>query len=132
MTLVTCWPSLYRPADGRRVPLRALLARVVAPKTYATKDKIGRWSWGTYDGNRRSLRTFRLAAGLAYDFDRGASLERVVGAFVGLRGFVHSTWSSTPDAPRWRVAVVLSRGIDHEEHDRVWRAGGALAELRLG
>lgn len=126
--MITCWPSLFRPAEGRRVPVRALLERVKTPRTYAAKDDVPRWSWGTYRDNYRSLDAFQTAMGLAFDFDAGASIAQLEEAFGDFCGFAHTTWSNSPALLRWRVGLLLTRAVDREEHDRVWRAGAAIAE----
>ncbi|MDP9002668.1 MAG: hypothetical protein M3O46_21470, partial [Myxococcota bacterium] len=126
--LITCWPSLFRPAEGRRVDSRALFERAKNPRTYANKDDVGRWSGGVFHGDYRSLSRFDRGEWLVLDFDLATTRRRVVEAFVGLRGMAHTTWTSTPENPRWRVAVVLSRAVTRNEHDRVWRAGASMAE----
>jgi hypothetical protein len=74
------------------------------------------------------LACFVRTSWLVLDFDKPTPSVRIVGTFGDLAGFAHTTWSSVPESPRWRVALVLSRAVDRDEHDRVWRAGAALAE----
>jgi len=128
VTRVTCWPSLFRPAEGRRFPARSLLERVKAPRTYARREDVPRWSGAAFRDGYRSLACFVRTAWLVLDFDKGAPCGRIVETFGDLAGFAHTTWSSTPETPRWRVALPLSRVVDRGEHDRAWRAGASLAE----
>jgi len=126
--MITVWPSLYRPADGQRVPARALFARVASPRAYARREDVPRWSGAEFQEGYRSLANVLRLSWLVLDFDKGATAEQIDRTFGDLAGLAHTTWSSTPDLPRWRVALVLSRAVDREEHDRVWRAGAAHAE----
>ncbi len=121
---ITCWPSLFRPSDGRRVRAPALFERVKAPRAYASKGDVPRWSWATFKDNYRALANVIAVAGLGYDFDRGATREQIVEVFADFYGFGHTTWT----AGRWRVGLVLSRCVTADEYDWVWRAGAALAE----
>jgi hypothetical protein len=129
MRRVTCWPSLFRPAEGRCFSARALVERVKAPRAYARREDVPRWSGAEFRDGYRSLACFLRASWLVLDFDRGTARERISATFAELAGFAHTTWSSTPAVRRWRVALTLSRSVDREEHDRVWRAGAAIAEL---
>jgi hypothetical protein len=122
--MVTIWPSLYRPAEGRRVALRALLARVAEPRTYASKDDVPRWSFGTFRHDHRRLDAFENSVGIALDIDQSATAEQIGQAFGECCGFGHTSWTRG----RWRVGILLDRPVDREEHDRVWRAGAELAE----
>jgi hypothetical protein len=126
--MITCWPSLYRPAEGRRVSLSLLFARVEAPRPYVRNEDVGRWSGALFRDNRRALANVRRVGLLAYDFDKGTAREHIAATFAGVMGFGHTTWSSTPELTRWRVALVLSRAVERDDYDRVWRAGAALAE----
>jgi hypothetical protein len=101
---------------------------VSEPRTYARSEDVARWAGADFLAGYRSLASFVRAWWLVLDFDRGTSRERIVVTFAGVAGFAHTTWRSTPEIPRWRVALVLSRAVGRDEHDRVWRAGAALAE----
>ena len=128
MRRITCWPSLFRPAEGRCFPARALVERVKAPRAYARREDVPRWSGAEFRAGYRSLAHFIRSSWLVLDFDRGTAQERIERTFSELAGFAHTTWSSSPEAQRWRVALPLSRPVDRDEHDRVWRAGAAIAE----
>jgi len=65
---------------------------------------------------------------LVLDFDVAANRAQMGEAFGQLAGFAHSTWSSTPGGLRWRTCAVLSRPVDPDEFERVWRYGAMRAE----
>lgn len=124
--MITCWPSLYRPADGRMVPFSAIVARARQPHTYRSKDAIPRWAPCEFARGYRCLDAFRRAFAIVVDVDVPTTRERIEEAFAGLRGVVHSTW--TPG--RWRVAVLLDRpvGRTDDAFARVQRAVLAHAQ----
>lgn len=124
--MITVWPSLYRPADGRVVPFGAIVTRVREPRSYASKDEIPRWAPCGFVRGYRCLDAFRRAFAVVLDFDTATSREQIVDAFADLSGLAHTTW--TPG--RWRVAVLLDRpvGPTDEAFTRVQRAVLAQAE----
>ena len=126
--MITVWPSLYAPQGGVRVTSRALVVRVRSPRRYPSKDALARWSAANFvDGHRRLANVVDVAA-LVFDFDDGAPRERLVEAFADYAGFAHTTWSSRPALPRWRVCLWLTRPVNVETFERVWRFGAAAAE----
>jgi hypothetical protein len=122
--VITCWQSLYRPAEGRRVADRAIIDRARAPLTYARKDDVPRWAGAEFRQGYRALANLIRASWVILDFDEGATREQIAAAFGDYFGVGHTTWT----ADRWRVGLVLSRHVSLDEHERVWRAGAALAE----
>jgi hypothetical protein len=124
--MITVWPSLYRPREGQTSTDLAILARAAAPREYLSKDAVPRWSGATFRGGHRALATFDASSWVVLDYDAGGF---AVEAFADLCGFAHTSWSHTPEAPRWRVAVMLSSRLGSVgEHDRVWRAAAAIGE----
>jgi hypothetical protein len=64
------------------------------------------------------------------DVDDGSPLEPILEAIDGLFVLVHTTYSATPDAERWRVVVPLDRPVGADAYDRVWRwIASALEEV---
>jgi len=95
-----------------------------APRSYPKKDDVPRWSFGLFRDHYRCGDAFVSTIGMAYDLDAEATVDSINSAFGDLCGFAHTTWSEG----RWRVAILLSRPVNREEHERVWRAGAAHAE----
>jgi hypothetical protein len=124
--MITVWPSLYRPADGRAVPFSAVVARARAPHTYASKDQIPRWSPGEFARGYRCLDAFQRAMAVALDFDAVTTKAQIESAFGYLAGLAHTTWTGG----RWRVGVLLDRpvGPTDDAFSRVQRAVLAFAE----
>lgn len=123
--MITCWQSIYRPAEGRVASDRAIIARAMSPRSCAAKADVPRWAGNEYRFGYRSLASFTRAWWLVFDFDAGASREQLEEAFGDCCGVAHTTW--TPG--RWRVAIALSVSVESvEQFDRVWRAGATLAE----
>jgi hypothetical protein len=127
--MITCWPSLFRPADGITRPDGAIYARVRAPRTHERKDDVPRWSGVEFRDGYRDSAHFVRAWWVTLDFDTGPELASLRAAFDALTGFAHTTWRSTPQHQRWRVGLQLSRAIETlEEAERVWRAIAVRAE----
>jgi hypothetical protein len=124
--VITCWPSLYRPAEGRASSDRALFERVKAPRTYAAKDAVPRCAGAKFRDGYRSLASLLRVDWLALDFDFATSATQLVEAFGDLCGVGHTTWSPG----RWRVWLLLDRPIAlaDDEFQRVQRAAIELAE----
>jgi hypothetical protein len=128
----TCWPSVVRPADGQRVSLGALVERAKAPRWYACKELVWRWSAARYRDNYRNRASFLTEHAIVRDvgdYPGGVQREQLERAVAGVLGFAYTTWLSTHASPRYRVVRMLSREIDADEHDRVARY---VAELEEG
>jgi hypothetical protein len=129
----TWWASLFQPRGWRwSTSWATFAARCAQPDTFPTKDAPPRWSAATFQGDYRRLANVEATAAVVLDLDgqRGEvpTRERVVEAFDGRLLVAHTTWSSTPERPRWRVVLPLSRLVNVEEHDRCWRAATELVE----
>jgi hypothetical protein len=125
---VTFWPS-RRATCGQRVGpgpwaqfVRELLA---APEVGTSKESLPGWSAATFDGDRRSGTRVGLVYALVLDQDDGASLADVASVWRGTLAAIHSTWSHTARAPRWRIVVALSRPVTPAEHACVWTSAQA-------
>lgn len=99
--------------------------------SYPNKDALPRWCAATLRGGRRRLADVERVHMLVLDVDHEADGQAIARAFGGVQGFAHSTWSSTPMSPRFRVVLFLARPITVAEHDRVWRWGAIQLE-RMG
>ncbi len=124
--MITVWPSLYRPAEGRQAHDRALFERTRSPRRYARKDDVPRGAGGTFRAGYRALANLLEVYWLALDFDVATSVAQLVEAFGDLCGVGHTTW--TPG--RWRVWLLLDHPVSLVDDDfqRVQRASFDLAE----
>lgn len=126
---LTFFGSLFTP-QGRavRTSWPAMLDRLGRPSVYARKEDAPRWSAASFEGDRRSLANVRSLCAVVLDVDAGAELAAVIAVLDDLFAFVHSTWSATPDRPRWRVVIPLDRVVTTAEHERVWRWAASRLE----
>ncbi|QXE86612.1 hypothetical protein KP003_20045 [Geomonas nitrogeniifigens] len=70
----------------------------------------------TFSG-KRGNETFIAAQGICLDFDHGMpAVKDVLELFPGTFAVYHSTYSHTPEAPRFRIVLPLSRPVGREEH----------------
>jgi hypothetical protein len=122
--VITCWRSLYKPAESITVPDAALFERARNPRSYRAKADVGRWAGAEFRDGYRSTAAFLRACWVVLDFDVASTREAVERAFGDCYGLAHTTW--TPG--RWRVGLMLSRPVDIQEHERTWRAAAVRAE----
>jgi hypothetical protein len=127
--VLTRWRALNQPRGHRvRTTWGALVARAAAPRSYANKDDLPRWSPATFRDDYRNLASVQRVAAVVLDLDDGTRREQVAEALAGLVALAHATWRSTPACPRWRIVVPLSRLADRDEYDRCWRAAASRVE----
>jgi hypothetical protein len=128
---ITFFPSL-RDAAGKRGSgsWKALVSRLSQPRVVAQKDKAPGFAIATFKNDRRSLVNVEhvFAVGLDLDHLDGWTWEDVAMKFDGADAFVHTTYSSTPEAPRVRAFLRLSRGVTADEYRRVYAACVAVVE----
>jgi hypothetical protein len=118
---ITSWRSL-RHVHGRRKRLE--WGRVVKGlERCAQRPHDGRgWSPATFRGDRRCLDNVERCYAIGLDHDSGELSPADAAAFWdGALGVVHSTKSHTPERPRIRVVLPLSRPVNADEYRRAWR-----------
>ena len=70
----------------------------------------------TFSGTRGNA-SFIAATGICLDFDKGQPTpEAILAIYPGTLKALYSTHSHTPEAPRYRVVLPLSRTVDAAEH----------------
>lgn len=84
----------------------------------ATRKECGNYMLGTLKGTRRVKTAVVSRSGITLDIDTpGADfLESVDLLMPECAAVVHTTYSSTPDEPRWRLIVPLSRELKPYEY----------------
>jgi hypothetical protein len=123
---VTLWTSRTSKVGTPAAWTWDELAAKLASPIVRPKEKLPGWSAASFEGHRRAKACARRVSALVLDLDEGAiPLERLCDVFAKRKTVVHSTASSTPSSPRWRVVVALSRDLSPEEYSRVWRASEA-------
>lgn len=136
-----------RNAQGQRVVTswERLLERLSLSREVADKNDAPGLSLATYAGDRRALANVEKVFAVGLDFDHldaiSTSVSREPGEVVeatdwpaltrwfdSVDSFVHTTWSSSSDAPRARVFIRLSRPVSGDEYRRVYAACAGVAE----
>lgn len=102
----------------------------------ADKEASLAWSPATFTSDYRKADNLESAWAIGFDVDvmPVPTLEAITDACGAWRGFVHASWShriTTEKNPegseRWRLVLVLSRGVNAAEYRRVWdHVRGAL------
>ena len=115
-------PTLYQPV-GRQFATSwtRLAARFQDARSAPSKLTLARWAPVEFRDAKRCLANVVHAYAVVLDVDSGSELPPILGALAGLFAIAHSTFSATPQCPRWRVVVPLDRSVDAEEYERVWR-----------
>lgn len=108
---------------------RILSPRIVTKEQIsAEKKRSAMWCPATFQNDERSLETFEGAWGVGFDIDRDGEVPSidVVGRLLdSYSGFVHTTMSSTPAAPKYRGLLWTNRPISNEEYRALHRHIGA-------
>jgi hypothetical protein len=116
-------PERFRRRPQTGVACRmswAQLAQYLATPTLgAAKDAAGAWSPARYRDDKRRKANLVHACALVVDVDEGGDVGNVADALRRYRSIVHSTFSSTRDAPRCRIVLALAAPIDADTYARV-------------
>lgn len=120
---ITTFPSTTNP-KGTRHPVTELLAALQKPLPRSTpKALLPLWSPGTFVGNQRNRDNGESFWALGYDVDEVDLSEADLRAGVGdLGALYHCSANHTPDKPRWRLFIPLSRPVTGGEYERLWHA----------
>ena len=98
----------------------AFLGFVSEPTSAPKKEDLEGWSPAKFAGNTRSGANVELVSCIALDDDKsGLPIEQVVAIWSGLGGAVHTTFSSTPQHPKYRIVLRCSRDVTAAEYVRV-------------
>jgi hypothetical protein len=138
---VVRWRSLVdRVAQSREDLTWDELARVLVPAAGAwpaarTKETLPGWSpvrlrpdeAGVY---RRKAPLVEHMSLLVLDLDEGDPLDQVAASVDGVRAIVHTTWSHTPELPKYRMVVALTEPVPVSRWEAVWAAGARWAGAR--
>jgi hypothetical protein len=116
-------PERFRERPQRGLPCRMTfseLARYLSQPVLAErKDAAGAWSPALYRADIRRKDAIIQISALVVDIDEGGEAGAVAEALARHRAIVHSTFSSTPEAPRCRAVMALASAIDAVTYERV-------------
>jgi hypothetical protein len=115
-------PSLREPRGTQhRITWTAFAARALAPADGKSKESLSRWSPCLFHEAYRCRANVRAVYACVLDVDDGSPFDALHETFDGLLYIIHSTFSATEGAPRWRVVLPLDVAVGADAYDRVWR-----------
>lgn len=106
--------------QARKASWSSLCAWLAKPIIEPQKEACGGFSVALYESHYRSLSRVRDVYALGLDFDEQVDLETLHKRFARYASFTHTTHSSTPEAPRARVFILLSRPVTADEYRIVY------------
>jgi hypothetical protein len=123
-------PKIYelarRPMFGRalRVSWPNLCAWLSRPLAASTKAEHGAWTPAKFRENRKKKDHLQHASALLVDVDEGGDVAQIA-KLLGNLAAVHSTFSSTREAPRCRIVLPLAAPVDASTYEAVFRVVAA-------
>lgn len=122
---ITRFPSITE-THGREVATTwpALATMLTTPLSAVAKAMAPVWSPATFNGTRANANVVSVGT-LVLDFDDGLPVATAAGIASGLAGAWHTSWSHTPQCPRFRLALALSRVVSPDEYARLWKWASA-------
>ena len=129
LIIITKWPDKRSPRSGQQVALALVdfVEMFASPQKLASadasqKDGLAMWNAGEFEDDYRSIRSLQKQHLLLFDIDDGnVTREDIHEALNPLSFLAHTTFTHTPESPRWRVAILTSRPMTPEEYRTVWR-----------
>jgi hypothetical protein len=109
----------------RTVSLTGLLRALASFRQFQVTDKreLPAWSPARFGegAGRRGDAVVEVSC-LVYDLD-DADLDAVAAGWHDVLHLLHTTWSHTPEAPRWRLVVPLARAVPGARWAEAWTWG---------
>ena len=123
MIALTYFPRL-RESQGQRIRTtwEKLVERLSVARVVANKHQAPGVSLATYHGDRRAIANVEKVYAVGLDLDERVNWEELTRLFDDVDSFLHTTWSSSSDAPRARVFIRLSRPVTGDEYRRAYAA----------
>lgn len=113
-------PTCTRPT-WRRLCERLTTFAFVPIRKDEREKRLRCWSPVLYrQGATRGWEGVELVSCLVLDVDCGASIEAGRAPWMGVAHVVHTSWSHTPEHPRYRIGVPLADPVVVELWPRVW------------
>lgn len=120
--IVTFWRNLLDPSgEQRELTWAALFRRFESAEPYRGDNDQPGWSPARFEPCQRGLENVREVSALCLDYDQCESIETVSDRFSDFYGLVHTTRKHTPEAPRCRVILPLSRAVSRFEFGELWK-----------
>jgi hypothetical protein len=103
------------------------------PPETEDKSSVGWYTPAEFESSHRHGKTFVARFALTLDYDRidRSDIGRITGAFEAYAYAMYTTASHTPDKPRLRVVLPLSRPAGADEFQAVSRKVASYADIEL-
>jgi hypothetical protein len=111
----------------RTTTLAGLVRALITFPVRETSNKLGLPAWSPAkfaDGSVRCAAAVETVCCLVLDFDAGDPDVALAG-WAGTMAVLHSTWSHTPESPRFRLVVPLARPVPVDRWAAAWRWAAA-------
>lgn len=119
---ITRWRNLVDPVgESGEIEWSDLVAELSTRRDFRGDREHPGWSPARLDPVERAAANVRAVSALCLDYDAGSTLDAAAGRWGGLAGLLHTTRKHTPDAPRFRVVLPLSRTVSAFEFAALWR-----------
>lgn len=122
---VSTWPRVtLTRATEHAWTWQHLRAYLTTPRLFSPGDRenlrLPLWAPATFAGRQRSADTVLEVSCLVLDFDHGAHLAGVLERWGAWAHIVHTTWSHTVEAPRFRCVLPLARPVPAARWPACW------------
>lgn len=133
---ITIWEALTRTTGRRLVGTwdHVLdLPEWASPAVLEEKNAGRGWSPATFTGDRRDKKSVESVCALVLDYEAPADQlpttpEDASALWGAWSGWIYTTWSHTPERPRFRLVVTLSRPVTAAEYPLLWRWAATRCE----
>jgi len=134
---VTLFDNMYQKVGlsftlNHQHPLDWVLNGGYQDRPWKGKQKEMLWSPAVYKplSTRKKANVVKVTC-MVYDIDDGTPFE-MHALFSDFYYYAHTTASSTPELPKWRLVLPLKKPVPGKEWGRAWEAGRRLFKERTG
>lgn len=114
---ITRWPSLVATEGAASAVTWPTLAKMLKSKRPFAGDRVHPgWSAATFTNGKRAKDCVQSVTALVLDYDKGPALETILDTWTDVDAIGHTTRKHTPEAPRCRVVLRLSRPVTPVEY----------------
>lgn len=129
------FPDIYTSAPqrwrGSFSTLAARLARFPVRADIADKRRLPCWSPAAFRGAGSKNEDAAFIGALVFDVDSGATIDEAERRCAPWAMVLHSTWSHTAGAPRFRIVLPLSRAVPADRWQAAWQLATAQINLSV-
>lgn len=119
--VLTVFESCFARVGARHeVTWPELVTALSTADVVPTKDRARVWAPAAFAGNRRRKAHVIELSALVLDYDAGTSPAEAVQAWGQYTGCLHTSFSHTPQVPRFRLVIPYSEPIKPWRHDHAF------------